>query len=79
MKKLIVFLIFINVYSQEITPIDAESFEFIENVNYKLYLKNKEIYSNTCKNGSKTILPNDLKYDSIKFNVVYLRIYPKGL
>jgi hypothetical protein len=71
MKKLIIFLIFINVYSQEFTPIDAESFEFIENVNYKLYLKNNEIYSNTCKNGSKTLLPKDLKYDSIKFENQY--------
>jgi hypothetical protein len=71
MKKLIIFLLFINVYSQEITPIDAESFEFIENVNFKLYLENKEIYSNTCKNGSKTLLPNDLKYDSIEFENQY--------
>lgn len=58
------------VLSQGFIPMDADTMEFIEDVNYHLYLNHKAVASGTCSNESKTVFEVGVAYDSISFSKV---------
>jgi hypothetical protein len=68
MKYLIIFISFFT-FSQnnKLIPVDEETLEFIEEVKYSLFLKNKKIYTNTSSKDTLTYLPININYDSISF------------
>lgn len=68
-KKILFFILFYNIsYSQSFIILDDETLEFIENVNYNLFLNKTKIYSNVCNIEGQTTLPKQIVYDSISFH-----------
>jgi hypothetical protein len=66
---IIICFFFINItYSQEFIVLDSETLDLIEDVTYKLYNNNKIVYTDFCSIDSKTILPKDIKFDTIEFS-----------
>lgn len=65
------FLIFFSIISfsqtQKFIVVDEETIEFIDKVNYTLYLNNHPIYQNQTSKDTITFLPNKHDFDSISF------------
>lgn len=53
--------------TQKFVPIDEETLEFIDQVNYTLFTNKKPIFSNLTSKDSITRLPKDVVFDSISF------------
>lgn len=57
---------FINcAFCQEFVVIDNETLDFIEDVRYELYFNKKIVYADYCNNVNKTILPQNIVFDTI--------------
>ena len=55
-------------FSQAFIPIDNDTHEFIEDVNYSLFLKKKNIFNGVTKNNEITKINPSIEYDSITFS-----------
>lgn len=67
--KILLFLLYINLsFSQAFIPIDNDTHEFIEDVNYSLFLKKKNIFNGVTKNNEITKINPSIEYDSITFS-----------
>ncbi|WP_298153017.1 hypothetical protein [Flavobacterium sp.] len=55
--------------SQTFIPLDEETLEFVDDVNYQLYLKKEKVFSGTCNNNNVTIMP-EVAFDSVSFSKV---------
>lgn len=69
--KLAIIPLFFNYsFCQDFVPIDNETFEFIEDVNYNLFSNKVNVFSSVCNNDKVTSLPKNISFDSISFNKV---------
>jgi len=57
-------------FSQVFVPIDKDTHEFIEDVNYTLYNNEKLVFTGATLNDAATKLPSDKVFDSISFSRV---------
>lgn len=57
-------------FSQNFIPIDKDTNEFIEDVNFNLYQNKIKVFSGTCCNDNKTTLPENVVFDSLNFSKV---------
>lgn len=64
----LVLLLTCNYYSQEFVVLDAETMEYIENVDYKLFFKNKKVFEDKCKSESNITLPTNINFDAIELS-----------
>lgn len=55
-------------YSQGFITIDNDTNEFVEDVNYSLFLKSKKVFNGITENKKITIINNQVDYDSISFS-----------
>ena len=70
-KKILFFILFYNItYSQSFIILDNETLEFVENIDFNLFLNNKKIFTSTCNNSGQTILPKNIVFDSISFQAI---------
>lgn len=68
--KFIFLILYLNTaFSQSFIPLDEETLEFIEDVDYHLYSNNIRIFSGLCDNDKITNLPS-ISFDSISFNKI---------
>lgn len=70
-KYTIVFFFFIKTsFCQVFIPLDNDTNEFIESVNYTLFLKNKKVFSGITENKKVTSIHHEIEYDSISLSRV---------
>lgn len=72
-KKVFIFLLcfYINYSSsQSFITLDNDTNEFIEDVNYSLFLKKKNVFNGITENKKITTINNQIDYDSISFSRV---------
>ncbi len=67
-------------FSQVFIPLDIDTNEFIDEVNYSLFLKKKQVFRGVSEYKNLTIINNKINYDSISFSRIdYNSIgFPKG-
>lgn len=53
---------------QSFFTIDIDTNEFIENVNYSLFLKKKKVFNGVTENKKITTINNEIEFDSISFS-----------
>lgn len=73
LKKInFLYVLFISstVFCQSFIPLDKETLEFVEDVNYNLFLKKEKVFSGICSNDNKTVLHNEVMFDSISFSKI---------
>lgn len=69
--KLVILLLFFNKsFCQDFIPIDNDTFEFIEDVNYNLFSNKVNVFSGICNNDKITTLPINISFDSITFSKI---------
>ena len=69
MKYLLLCFLIINfAQGQKFIPLDEETMEFIDQVNYTLYASKKPVFSSSTSKDSITNLPKQIVFDSISFN-----------
>lgn len=67
--QFIVVFLFVNyTFSQSFITLDKDTNEFIENVNYSLFLKGKIVYNGLTENNKVTEIDLKINYDSICFS-----------
>lgn len=59
-----------SIYGQNFIPLDKDTNEFIENVNFSLFLKNKVVFKGITENESATSLNIGIEFDSISLSRV---------
>jgi hypothetical protein len=70
LKTFVLLLLCFNAsFAQRFIPLDEETHEFIEDVNYHLYLDRAEVSSGTCNNEQVTELPL-IAFDSVAFTKI---------
>ena len=57
-------------FSQTFIPLDDDTFEFIDDVNYQLFSNNTKVFTGICTNETPTTLPSGVVFDSISFSKV---------
>jgi hypothetical protein len=66
---LIISFFYLNICSgQSFFTIDIDTNEFIENVNYSLFLKKKKVFNSITENKKITTINNEIEFDSISFS-----------
>ncbi|RAR75610.1 hypothetical protein [Flavobacterium aciduliphilum] len=74
MKKIFLFVLFVSIsftiYGQNFIPLDKDTNEFIENVNFTLFLKNKVVFKGITENERATNLNIGVEFDSINLSRV---------
>lgn len=70
-KYIIVFFFFVKTsFCQVFIPLDNDTNEFIESVNYSLFLKSKKVFSGVTENKKVTSIHHEIEYDSISLSRV---------
>lgn len=68
-----IFIFFCNsntIKAQEFITLDNETLDFVDDVIFRLYSKNKIIHIGNCVNNGKTKLLENIQFDSIVFNQI---------
>lgn len=70
-KHTILFLFIIEAtFCQVFIPLDNDTNEFIESVNYSLFLKSEKVFSGVTENKKVTSIHHEIEYDSISLSRV---------
>lgn len=69
-KHLVLLLFFNATFCQDLIPIDTDTFEFIEDVNYSLFSNKVPVFSAICNNDKVTTLPVNVTFDSLSFSKI---------